>query len=213
MATPLVVGDVWKMVAACNNTNQVAFNTVYFNITAVGASPATDADMALSLDQTVAPNYKAIMGSTSSYYGVKVTRISPIGLIPSPVVSATLTGVGTVGVGCLPGQTCGVMRLTTGLLGKKNRGRLFLPFPQPSLNDNVLNTPTAAYVTACGALGVNYSQNSFIVIAGRTATLTPVLYHRSTRTFTPITGFFVPKLWGTQHRRGNYGRANIYPPF
>jgi hypothetical protein len=212
MPTTLAVGDVVLMTVACYRPSQVALNDFHWQVAAIGGASLTDAAVALKLDATLAPLYKPLMNGDSTYYGVRLQRISPL---PKPVavVGEANTGVGTaVGAG-LPGQVSGLMTLRTNSAGRAFRGRLYIPFPAASYFSSPLDTPTALWDTNVDAIAAILKNPYLAMIGADTVTLVPVIWHKATRTSTPIIDAESTSKFATQRRRGNYGRPNVVPPF
>jgi hypothetical protein len=129
----------------------------------------------------------------------------------TPVGNTTGNGFGDNAGDALPRQTSGIISLVTALGGRKNRGRVYVPFP--SETDNAIaGHPTAGYVTALGDLAAILTGPYIGVGAGgNTNDLQPVILHRVDGSVTPITGHFERSFWATQRRRGDFGRPNTGP--
>jgi hypothetical protein len=212
MATPIVVGDVYQVKVGCSFLNQVSINVLHYQCTLFTGLGAFDTALALFLDQQFAPLMKSVLTNTAAYYGVRVQRIKPAPLTIAEV-SSTLPGPGAGGAAANPGQVSGVTTLQTNFGGRAFRGRLYAPFPSANAIDVVDMTPTAGYVLALNGFAPILTLPILVGGGGNTSTMVPCVYHRKDQTTTPITAIRGNKKWGTQRRRGNYGRPNALPPF
>lgn len=104
-------------------------------------------------------------------------------------------------VGTGAGQTvsprsCVVLSYTSGLPSRAGRGRMYLPSPDSS---HYANTGEFA-PDSVAAISAGWSS---AVTAQMSGAVVPVIFHRSTLTWTPITGVKVGTVPGTQRRRTN----------
>ena len=211
MANPLVVGEVYSLTIGTYFNDQSGLNRVHFIITSIAGTGTTDAAFVVAFDTVVAPLYKAVMHDAATYYGTKLYRRYPAPVY-APVIANGNQGPGTAGSVPLPTAICGMIRWGSNLKGRKGQGRIYVPFPATTALS--AGEPSGAYVVQLGALGAAISSFDLVgsgantaavacVIAGKTDFATPVAISR----------VVTPQLWGTQHRRGDYGRLNQTPPF
>lgn len=99
-------------------------------------------------------------------------------------------------------ERCAVIRKTTGLAGRRNRGRTFawcpprdMFFPGGDYN------PANAADADIQALAVALSTRIDVLVGAVTWSFDPVVWHRSLVTFTYITGAAVSAVAGIQRRR------------
>lgn len=218
MSAVLVVNGLYANRIWCLQAEQAAVNTVYYNVIANTGVLVQDTDMARVIEAMVAPQYKAIQSTDVSFRGVQTYLTNPPagGAAPSTVFSNALAGPGSLTPPDCPRQVSGLISWTTNLLGKRYRGRFYMPFPSTSLvaTDGL---PTAAYQTSLVNLGHAFLNLVTINNVGSTGSATVALYlhHRAgkspTPLATPITGIVVPPKFATQKRRGSYGRPNNSP--
>lgn len=208
MATALSLNQVVQTNHVSSFASQFAQLVRHWLVTAVGAPAATDDDFINSLDVTVANAMKNVLGSTARYEGAKVQIIRPI---PFPaVIYIVNAGAGAIVGDMMSPQTAGLVRLRSAFGGKANRGRFYTPFPSENSNGPG-GGPTAAMVTSMAALGNNFIAPFSVNVGGRTATLTPVIFHRVAGTTTPIINHQVQSVWATQRRRSFVNRADTNP--
>lgn len=219
MSTPLVVGDVVRLRIwlALNTATQAAVNTVNYVVAAVGATPATDQDVANQMDFLLAPLYRPLVSALATYRGCQAQILKSTPPYPAKsaiVFSNTHAGVGTGSADLLPTQTCGVGSFQTNLAGAKNRGRLYIAFP--SVGDQTgSGVPTSGYVASALTLIQTLAAGIAVVGTG-TATMVRVILHGKDKSGvvdapTPVQHSTMDVIWGTQRRRGAFGRQNISP--
>jgi len=210
-------GDILRVQFFCNTLTQVAVNTVHYQCV-VSLEPGPDVkQIATTLDGLVALGYRSAISQAANYFGVQVYNITRAPL-PIPGQSNNRQGPGAGTSPMLPGQVSGVLMLKTDFAGPRGRGRLFVPFPGAAAN-NVNQFPDAGYVTAIQQLGINLCTTPIVI--SPSSTLKAVLYHRAIpatmdkpgkpASWDPITVAKGSDQWGTQRRRGNYGRNNQIP--
>ncbi len=221
MTTPLVVGQVVKCRIWCDTVaggGQASVNTLGYIVSAVGGSPATDTDVAATLDALIATPLKALLTSLATYKGVQAQICNPTfpyKAIYIPGVSIAGAGVGGVAGNPMPTQICGLLSFASGKAGPQNRGRMYVPFPGVA-DDNGGGSAIASYVTRLDALGLQVAVGLAPSAGGRTATLARVLLHGTPKEgpISPpdaVTGGSSHSSWATQRRRGAYGRQNRSP--
>lgn len=118
---------------------------------------------------------------------------------------------GTAGAEPCPTQVCGLITRRVNTIGKDNRGRLYIPFPDLAFVSN-MEPPTAAYIAKldtlrANALPLNAPYSSF---GGNS--WDPGLYHsKNTFLFSPLIDTASQKKWATHRSRGDYGTPNVSP--
>lgn len=210
MAT-IQVNDVYEIKYATYCAGNAGINVLHYACTAVAGTGSTDIQLATQLDALMAPLYKACMAGIATYYGIRAQRVTPLPKSLSVVVSPNI-GVGLAGAAALPGQVCGIITLQTAIAGRKNRGRVYVPFPASAQNDATNDTPVGGYKNEIQSLGVGLTSTIVAGVGGNTSTMVPVIYHRKDSTFTLVVSIRANQKWATQRRRSNYGQLNPYPP-
>jgi hypothetical protein len=213
MATQLAPNDIVAARMVVVAGNQDAIVTVNFAVVSIGTPPATDKDFADVFSTAVGVPLRACMDASANYHGTQAQILGPP-LRQVDVISTNAAGVGSAGASALPRQVSGVISWYTQKAGRAFRGRSYIPFPTTADMDADV-TPTAGYVVRLEALAVQIAGMSAIAVGGRTAVVEPVIYHVHKppifTNFDPIIAHTSNKKWGTQRRRGNYGRPNISP--
>jgi len=209
MANPIVLLDTWLARIECTapgpRGQQTALNDLYYNATSISGGGATDVDFAAAVSTAFAAGYKALIEPLCGFAGVRVSRVAPT-ITPS-FLDATDAGAGTNASTMLPTQVTAVLTKGTPFAGRKYRGRIYFPFPTAA-DVGAGGVVSGGYIAVLAVLCAQFLSNITAGSAGNTAVMTPVLWHRSTRSTTQLTNFSVSSLWGTQRRRGNYGRPN-----
>jgi hypothetical protein len=117
----------------------------------------------------------------------------------------------------IPNQVSGLVTKLTGSAGRKNRGRMYIPFPSVADQDAVSQQPTANYVTDIAAIATGIGVNApftFACGAGNTVTLAMLVYNFKASppaTVIATNAFIARPRWATQKRRGDYGKPNAFP--
>jgi len=208
MATPLAVNDIIECLLVCKADPQYSINVRHYRVSVVGGTPATVADVASTVEDTVSDAYKVCLSSHASWHGVKATRIKPTR--SQPEVSFTDRNPGESDDDLLTRQVAGVIRLKTALGGRSGRGRAYIPFATELFNSDV-GEPTGAYLTALQGVANVLDDDLVITVAGRSATLVAGVYSKKLNSFNPITSFELRTHWGTQRRRSSINRPDADP--
>ena len=204
----MALNDVYEVKIFCSMPRQTGLNVRHYKVTAsVAPEPPASAFMDF-LDQQFAAQYPPLLNTTAFYHGVSVQKILPL---PKSVAITTdaRRASGTGGSDPMPKQVSGVITLRTLLAGRRNRGRVFVPFPSEQSN-TLEGVPTGLYGLSLIILGDFLIQPVNIVGLPGSATYTPVLNHRTPPFGQEILVSRVARgIWGTQRRRGDYGSPNI----
>lgn len=212
MAIPVAVDDRWEMRVICRFGDQISVNTRVYRVFSDDSDPVvTDLDIALELETKFESEYKDVLVSDAEFRGLSVQRISPLPKTV-PQISSVSAGAGVALGTPLPSQVTGVIALKTDFSGRSFQGRVYVPFPGSSAAD-VDGKPTDGYLLSLGDLGTSFVDDvSIDGITSGAAILRPTLDRTGTLTTKDITSRLVRDAFGTQRRRGTFGRTNL-PPF
>lgn len=205
-------GNLLHYQLVAQQSEQVAYTGWHYRISLVNPPNPTLGEIVAALDQVFAPLYIALLSSEAIYRGSMIRKVFP--LAPSaPAADNTRTAPGGVVGTLLPRQTSGVISKQTLVAGAAFRGRCYTAFgAQTSSQSNGI--PTAAYVTSLTALANAIAGTRHVISLG-TCDLVPCLMHRPPRHVlgdtTDISRCLAKALWGTQRRRGSFGRPNTAP--
>jgi hypothetical protein len=205
----VAINSQWRIKAFCYQDNQVGINIRYFFTTGVIGAGLSEQQLLDAWSARAAVLYKTWLVDSATFLGM---TMSPI--LTAPPVNTYLStvgqGPGTVSSDPLPKQIAGIIRLTTGIVGRGNNGRVYVPFPAEAYN-GVDNKPTLTALDVLSSIALLWSNAQTFMSGADGVTASPLLFHRVTNTATNIArGVAVPS-WATQRRRGDFGRQNPIP--
>lgn len=208
--TQVALNDVIEVKMVAVKGGQLSLNVRHYKCTVLNGTGATLGQVAASADTAFEQLYKNLMCSAARWLGVSARIITtPPG--SGLAFNKDNTGFGIRAGDQLPTQVAGIITLQTALGGRRNRGRLYVPFPDETANTED-NIPSAGYLTDLEILG---DQLVTALTAGpgggNNVILTAVLYHRGNGSTTPLIAHRDNTRWATQRRRGDYGAMNVVP--
>ncbi len=167
----------------------------------------TMGDCALAYLNTVDGSLQAIITVETKILGVKCSQFRDVpGDVPLAGI-ATSTDVGSVANPTSAKQTALVITKTTLVGGKRGRGRMYLPPPGVSDID-VGGEPKATYLTHAATFYGDVFGFSSLTIGPANAVFIASVHGKTTPGFIAQSSFLVRPRFGTQRRRGAYGRPN-----
>jgi len=206
------IGQVLRVNVTCYSTpsTQLGLMVHYYSVAAVTGTGSTLGACLTTLNSVLAIAVKDCLNANATFRGLQGWIIEPPPT-SAPAYEASSAGPGTVLGDGLPLQVSGVIGIYTAFAGREWRGRKYMPFAGEA--DNAAGGgPLPAYVTRLQHLADQMLLTT-PVGAANGVTLVPVLRHPSTRLTTAITAMTARPFWGTQRRRGMFGRSNAPPPF
>lgn len=221
MTTALVIGDEVRIRRYSFQpiNSQLGVNTMYYLVTNL-VGTVNDTDVAVEDFATFGPFYQSLQSPQSEYYasGVSLMQTLSIKQRTSEVLSTHLPLVGNVGTISLPNQVSYVLALKTASASRHGKGRIFPPFPSATfstVDGDLTNAGQVVLQLLAAQLLI-----PLVVTAGvNTATLTPTV--RSVQLQPPplpplvsyvnIASSVGRSRFGTQRKRGQYGRPNVPP--
>jgi len=206
----LILGDILEVKAACYRGNQLGLMVSHWLVTALtGTDPFEPAQIARRLSDLMHVEIKGLMDDDAKYLGHSARVIK--GVPTAEEYSIVNQGYGVVTGDALPQQICGLISLRTGLPGRTNRGRQYVPFPAEGDNPNT-TIPGVTYQTALSTLGAIYTLPQTATILGSSITVRCVITNKTgTGGNQPVTGALARNKWATQRRRGGFGKPNEVP--
>lgn len=204
------LNDVYEVRIICTLGIQTSINVRHYVCTVLNGLGPTDAQIASAMDTTFNVDFKSLLSVQATYRGVGVRRIKPLPVLVETSTIANL-GVGTVLGDALPSQTCGVIKLGTAVAGKSYRGRIYVPFPSET-DSGAQGDPNAGYLTNLGLLANTCLLQVTAGTAPNNAVFDPVIHSKKLGLDTFLSSSFARLSWGTQRKRGGFGRPNP-PPF
>lgn len=213
MPATLNPGDILKIRQVCFWRGQLGINVLFYRIVATAGVPK-DATICSQIDNLWAPAMKSCLHQLALYRGIGLQRVWP-----SPVTEVSSVANAGLGVGApFPAepQMCAVITKRTGFTGRKNRGRVYVPFHGISDIDATNGQPNAGYQVNLGIWAAQSLLPTTYGVGPDTIDVVPVLAKRGTGTPPPytsidITSFNLQPKFGGQHRRGDYGKPNVLP--
>jgi len=217
MPTQLHNDDIVKVQVYCSQGEQQAINRLMFRAkNLVGI--ITDKTVVDLMAAVYAPVYKAWMGTLQFYRGLRFQVVRPI---PADYVTSVLNaGAGALAGPALPAQTALCVQLKTGVTGRFNRGRTYLPFWDSSLNTGGASAPTNAglalaidwtditTIPQTYADGVGNSITLELIIDSKGRVDPPVVAPH----ITVVNDYKLDANWATQRRRSRINRPDQFGP-
>lgn len=206
---PLVDGGIYEARVFATKGDQTAINVLHFDAATVIAGDVTLVEAANAFYDTWGPAFLPMASAAVSFRGVGLRQIT----IPLPVetFSTTAPANGTNTSPTMPTQVSGIVSYYTAVAGRGGRGRTYVPFPSQSANDTT-DLPTTVYMELLTALVATYGTGWTVSgLSGGQMYLRLGVYHRLTKTFTPVIKTVPRVKWATQRRRGSEGRPNSSP--
>ena len=204
------VGDVLRCtIAAIYPTNQVEECNFHLQCVVSGGGDSRAA-LGNAIDTAVQADIIPHLHSAVLYYGSRVAIEQAANKWGSAVSVVNTPGGSTDP--SLPGQVRGLLRLRTALVGRKQRGRLFMFTPITTMADTN-GVPTVTYQNQIQTFGTRI-QNGFT--AGGSQWVS-VIYHRPPKTnpaawtVTSTTAITPANKFATQRRSSEFGRVNVNP--
>lgn len=198
------------IVAAHTPTEQIGINSMWFLVGNVVSGGLT---LEQICDQ-MRINVEAVWGNWNNVnVGLLGVRGYWINLATGKAIEgakSASTLVGDLDDGILPSQVSVVVKKKTSTVGRGKHGRLYLPFPVATavLDNGELDGATEAIMVA-------YCNTAFsasvLNVGGISSQILPVVAHYGPPvTYSNILSYEATHKFGTQRRRGDYGRTN--PP-
>lgn len=211
MSFNVVSGGVVRHISYCTMPGQVSTNKRDWQCVSLsGGSSISSFAVLDKFEDTLAGTYADLMTASASYYGGQLYYQTPVGPRPRPESSTEYATIGANVFDPLPTQTCGLVSLYSGTLGKTGQGRIYTPFPAVNMND-ANGTPTPLTITSLQALGTKLITPITVVDGGVTGVFNPVLYIPGGAPPLQLIRFLARDAWATQRRRGSFGRLNANP--
>jgi len=190
--------------------SQVAINVLHYQVTVVAGNPKNDQQIADALSLFWGPPYSTYLSDQASFRGVICQRIFPL---PQGLAVSSTDGqaVGIAPAGeLLPPQITGIITKQTALSGRRNRGRVYMPFPGEL--DSTASVPDATYLARLNIIVPFFVSEVAVGVLPDRTVMTPVIFHRSTPAATTIISSAVRRpYFATQRRRSWVSGADVSP--
>lgn len=210
MPYTLAVGDLVEARFYCNDAAQNGINVIHYNVTAVIGGSRTDQQVADALSTAAAGAYKPYLPSICSYAGLTLQVVDPV---PQVRVRSVLgNGFGAQVADPLPPEVTLKIEARANVVGRRGRGRSFLPFWTEDDN-NALGRPNAACQALAAAwVAIMYSPTT-VAAGGNSATLTPVIWSKKfAPARNPVVSTLVPNVFTHMKRRSFANKSDTLGP-
>jgi hypothetical protein len=210
--TVIVVGQVWKASVQTHFANQLGENVYYFRVVSTVGALLTVSGFLAQTDSIYAGFYKAAIPNTGEYRGTLFAIDFPLPR-SDPIMIVSNSGAGTGGPDPLPTQVTGIWTKVTAGVGRSNRGRAYVPFPTTVFLAPLTGEPTVGYAGIVADIATAVTGVSTVITGANTTVIQWVL---RTKVLLPVPAIIYKdivdwrrlNLWGTQRRRGDFGRPN-----
>lgn len=206
--------DIVLVKVYCEAPPQLGLNIGHFIVSDL-VPTVNDAELPELLDVVVRPLYVNALCQKAKYRGLSTQVIPRTGPPKETYYTAGGSTDGLGGAALLPQQSSLQIILRTGVAGRANRGRKWIPFASEEDNDNALGTPNGAYQALAGLIGAWWSNPTAYIAALGTFELHPVLDGEqpvSVADYRIITSQVVGQKWSQQKRRSLVHRPDLVPP-
>lgn len=203
--------DIVEVRLFCQLQAQGSVNVLHYRADGDTGALGNLDDAVDSISSAFGAAYKAILCAQAEYRGITAQKVFPLPLSVA-VTSSAGAGFGTVLGDALPKQSCGVIKKLTDLAGPRNRGRMYAAFP--SEEDCITQgRPDPTYVIRLLNLASQLLINRLLgpVVGAPQLTLFPVVWSKTGNVRNPLTGVAARTFFGTQRRRGDFGKPNQSP--
>lgn len=204
----LAVGDIVEVKAFTSARDQLGLIVRHFRVLGINGAGQTLDLQAPIWETQLSTRLIPCLSANARFEGVTVRKVAPL---PASLAfpSTALAQAGGAAGDVLPRVTAGLVKLTSGLAGRKNRGRMYVPFPSEAHND-ATGSPSAGYQALLDTLATFYTSNRAVNSGGGDGyQYQGVVYSRRTRTAVDLINWNVRTHWGRQLRRSDTGRSNV----
>lgn len=221
MATVMNLGDIIRIRTFQQETvaSQIGINTTFWRVSAITLDPTIE-DMLADFGTRIAPFYLPLMGANARYALTGAARMhqpNETTQETSEVYDVSGAAFGTGAGNQVPLQVSYVIALKTGFATRHARGRIYPAFP-PASFATIDGLMTAGAQVSLQQLAEFYqSAQTFPLAAGRSVTIQCVVRGVTAPgelqivNYRTVTSAIGRSRFGTQRRRGQYGRLNQLP--
>jgi hypothetical protein len=188
---------------------QTAIVTAFFRVIGETAPVPSQLDILTNWPAGFGATCRAVIYNGAQFYARGLRKIRPVPLTLE-TFSFLEAGAGTAGTDPMPSQVAGVISRKSGFAGRRYRGRVYVPFPSEQDND-AFGRPTANYQSRLAAFAQLLPGITTINVGGGQIQLQGTVVSRKFNLDTPILTTVARQFWGTQRRRGDFGRTNPPP--
>jgi len=206
---PIAQGDIIAVNVFCRLEAHLSYNVLFAEIDA-GFNWTDSEEMTRAIADGLEPLYIALMSNRATFYGVATHR-----QLPGPPTTTEFIFRDTAGDESsdpLPPQTCGLFTRQGVISNRRQRGRMYVPFPPESLNDTN-GEPDVAYQSDLQDLGdmVVGSQVFTDAASANAGTLKWKVFSGMDGQYYDVSNARIRRSWATQRRRSGFG--GVWVPF
>jgi len=210
VATSVGLSDVLEVRAYCNDQTQNGINVLHYAVTSIVGVPLTDQQIADVVSATLAGGYKPYMPAQANYAGITLQIVNPI---PAPRVRSVIAaGPGAVAGDSLPPEVTLKVGTRAAVVGRRGRGRSFLPFWGESDNDINGRPNAGAQASASGWAALAYNTIT-TAVGANSVVISPIIWSKN---FAParnfVTSVQVPAVWTHMKRRSFANKSDVLGP-
>lgn len=210
MAVILNLNDIIEVKHFCSLGNQQGINVLHYRVRAKAGAGLTDAAVAGLMSSVIGPLYKAYLPTVARYEGCRIQVVWPLP-VQVAVPDTSGAGVGTIATDPLPSQAAMLAKKATTLAGRRNRGRIYLPFWGESQSD-ATGKPSAAAIALAATLLTAELVETIYGPGADTVTLTPILWRKGGPDYQDVVQVIIRSAWATQRRRSLINRGDQIGP-
>lgn len=202
---PLILNSRFRLRIVCFFQDQLGLNIKYGSIVGGSDLPVAEETVAEQLAIALAPLYGACLSASAQFIGVGLTKLDGIS---AEVFDRNHELAGSITGDPLPRQVSGLITLRSGLAGRANRGRVYVPFPGESSNVATgFAVPAPSYRDSLADIGT-YMIDPEVEVGADEG---DALMRFELPNAKGFSSFVVREGWATQRRRGFFGRRNLTP--
>lgn len=209
MPIQLQVEDVLHIRLGAYQNGQVSLNNLYYKVSTITGGATFLEDVPNGVFNFAKDHYKVLMTTQASFVGTSARIVAPAFRKTNTYLSDVALVAGTAGDEVLPTQDCGVWSFRTDLAGRKAYGRNYLPFLWAGFVQGT-GHPSEDYITAASNWIAFMSPNITVPVKTHSLVLNHGVFGKNTG-FNPVTASRLSHLFGTQRRRGDFGKQNPNP--
>lgn len=216
----MAIGDIFvaKIVTSLlprADRRVVAFNLVHYVVSDEQGAGASRKQIVDTYAAAIAVPYKAIFDTEARFEGVLFQKVWPLPA-EEAVSNNAVAGPGIRAAGeKMPTQICGIITKRTGGIGRRKRGRVYVPFPLED-DGGPDNLVSVNYATLLNGIGADLVLQRTYGGGGNTTTMKCCIFHAPPApapNFTEVTAMQTRSYWATQRRRSAAFRSDILPIF
>lgn len=205
------INNIYQARIFCRQAPVTSVNVRHWVVNQVNPPEPTDAEYAFAVSNHLGTALTNCISSSALYAGLTLQKIFPLP-VAGAFAATNSTGPGTRPGDTLPPQVAGLISLRSNLVGRRRRGRMYIPFPVEGDNEPPFR-PTAPYLALLGLLGDRFTLAINVAGAGGgSAVLLAIVWSRTENTGIDITSRLIRDTWATVRKRSEFRGPDAEPP-